>query len=224
MTIYNFAGATVMLTIEEKTYKLAPYEKRVLKLPTGEYAISAYIAYSDGTPVLKKSYYRRHDGGNITHIYPATTANLWVESSAELNIRSWKQSLRGVSGYEQILLDFECQNCELSERRDGFVDASVPKALIRSCKIHIGFTWFLALLIMVIGVAFTVLLAGVIGESAPMTESVLMEIFPMLVAHFAAIYLIIREARNLHFIKICNSYPILNLSTESNEVIDNDDL
>lgn len=220
MTIYNFAGATVVLTIDEKTYKLAPLEKLELKL-SGEYPLSGYIAYSDGTPVEKQSHYRRHDGGNITRIYPASTATLWVEGGAEINLRTQKRALRGVSGYEQVLLEFECQNCELSERRDGFLNESIPQTLIRGCKIHVGFTWFLALLIMAIGIAFTVLLAGVIDQSAPMTESVFAEIFPMLVAPFVAIYLIVREARNLHFIKICKNIPILN---SSNEVTDYDDL
>ena len=221
MTIYNFSGITVVLTIQEKTYRLSAFEKLELKLSSGEYPISAYTAYSDGTPRLKESLYRRHHGGHWTRIYPASTATLWVEGGAELTIRSGKQLLRDVSGYEQVLLEFECQNCELTERRDGFVNESIPKRLIRGCKVRIALTWLLALMIMAIGVTVTVLLAGVIWESAPLTENVFLELLPILSAPFAAIYLIVREARNFHFIKICKNYPILKLT---NEVTDYDDL
>ncbi len=221
MTIYSYVMGTVVLMIEGKTYQINGPDKVEIKLPSGDYTFSAYIAYSDGTPVLKQTFSRRYNGGSFTRIYPATTGILSVGGKAELNIRSGSSALRGVSGYEQTLLEFECQNCELTNRRDGFLNESIPKMLIRGCKFRIGFMYFLAVLIMAIGVAFTVLLSGVIGEAAPMTENEFLEILPVLLSPILAVIVIAQETRNLHFIKICKNFPILNIP---NEVIDYDDL
>ena len=66
-----------------------------------------------------------------------------------------------------------------------------------------------SLLVLVAGIAFTVLLAGVMDEAGPMSEGEFYEVLPMLIAPIAAVIFIIQTKQDINFIKLCKKIPVL---------------
>ena len=221
MTVYSYIMGSIVLQIGDQIYPIQGPDKVVIKLPEGDYPFLMYFAYSDGAPIIKQTFTKRYDGGTFTMIYPAFSGTLRVSAKAEMNIRASESFFRGVKGYVQYLPEFETVNCELTDCCHGFLDEFIPKRLIRGCRIKAVLCYILALIWLAMGVTFTVLLAGVLSESAPMTENQFLDILPMLLSPILSVITIAQTTRNLQFIKICKNIPILNIP---NEVTDYDDL
>lgn len=210
MTIYSYVSATVMLHIGDQTYRIDGPNKMEIKLPRGEYPFTAYIAYSDdGTPVIEEVMYHGRYQHSTVRYFLATTGKLWVDGMAELNIRNRRSVFHGTSRMEQEVLTFETQNCELTDRRDGFLFADTPKSIIRSCKFKVAMMYIFSLLVMAAGITFTVLLAGVLDEAGPMSEGEFYEVLPMLIAPVAAVIFIAQTKQDINFIKQCQKIPVL---------------
>lgn len=209
MTVYSYVSSTVLFFIGDQAYRIDGPDKIEIKVPAGEYPFTAYIVYSDDeSPVIQQHYYHRYEK-NVTRYFLATTGTLWVDGQAELTIRSTCSAFSGVTRMEQVMLSFETQNCELKDRRNGFLSPTIPKSIIRGFKVRMVFTYIFAVLIMVIGIVFTVLLSTVLDEAGPMSESEFIDILPILISPVLAVVVLAQSTRDRNFIKICRKIPIL---------------